>query len=98
MRVLLALSVMVSTGQAATVALVTLPSRSAQDPAWQKSVERVAQRVADRLRARLVLPGPLRGDARLSRGQSLFVQGRLDEAAAVLDQALDEGARSLQSI
>ena len=92
-----AITLVASTALAQSFAAVALPSRSEEGPALEERAQRVAGRLATAHGGRLAPPVPSAGAAdvaaMLARADELSAQGRLDEAARVLDDGLESGAK-----
>jgi hypothetical protein len=77
-----------------------LPTRRADGGALRARVERLTALVAARVHGRVASAPPVDPAlrARFQRARSLALAGSLDEAASLVDTALEDGARSLDRI
>src|SRR5437867_2518640 len=76
-------------------AVMVLPTRSDAASALHDRTARIASEFAKRMGGRVVpARPPLQLDDRFSQGRALARQGKLDDAATILDGALDQGARA----
>jgi tetratricopeptide (TPR) repeat protein len=78
--------------RAETILGFALPSRR-NDPAAQSRAAKVAETLAAREQLRAVATVPLDLGVRFTRARAFYKAGKLDQAAAALDEAIGEGAR-----